>query len=207
MIKTILGLDISSSCVGFGVVEWNTETNQISFKDIGYYNPPKKASDTAEDFIEALYQTIKAIQTLINTYSPDYIGIENIVQFMKGKSGANTIITLAAFNRSIGLLCREYLGHSPKFFNVLSIRHGLKFNKALPDKKEMPELVAKHLGITFPWTLNKRQNHIVENYDAADGMAVALFHAQNLAGILPKKKPKKPKKPKKVKKIKTNEVK
>ena len=154
MRKTILGLDISSSTVGYGILEWETDTNKLTFQDIGYYKPNKKDFETAEGFIESLSQTRNAIQTLLDIYHPEYIGIENIVKFMKGKSSADAIITLAAFNRTLGLLCRDYLGHSPSFFNVLSIRHGLKLNKALPDKKEMPKLVAKHLGITFPWTLN-----------------------------------------------------
>jgi hypothetical protein len=101
---------------------------------------------------------------------------------MAGKSTAQTIIMLTTFNRMTGLLCYDYLGHSPKLYSVMTIRHGLKLNKIFPKKEQMPELVAKHLGITFPYETNKKGKIKVENYDKADGMAVALYYAFVLSG-------------------------
>ena len=110
---------------------------------------------------------------------------------MKGKSTAKTIIMLTTFNRMICLTSYDYLGSSPKLYSVMTIRHGLKTGKELPKKEEMPALVAQHLGITFPYEYNKKGNIKVESFDKADGMAVALYHARFLAGMVKSKGKKK----------------
>lgn len=73
-------------------------------------------------------------------------------------------------------------GRAPEFYNVMTIRHGLKLTKDLPKKEDMPTLVAQHLGITFPYEYNKLGNVKVESMDKADGMAVALYQALSLSG-------------------------
>ena len=62
--------------------------------------------------------------------------------------------------------------------NVLKIRRTLNEKKGLPSKEEMPELVAKILDIDFPYIKNKKDKLIVENFDVADGIAVALAWAK-----------------------------
>ena len=110
---------------------------------------------------------------------------------MKGKSTAKTVITLTTYNRMIGLVAYDYLAKAPEMFNVMSIRHGLKLNKKLPSKQEIPELVSKHLGITFPYEYKKTGKLKVENEDKADGTAVALYYAFLLSGKIVKKGKKK----------------
>ena len=51
----------------------------------------------------------------------------------------------------------------------------------------MPELVAKHLGITFPYRLCKKGKIQVESYDMADGIAVALYYAFIITGQVKQK--------------------
>jgi hypothetical protein len=96
----------------------------------------------------------------------------------------------------VGLLAFDYLKRSPELFNVMSIRHGLKLDKDLPKKEDMPELVAQHLGISFPYEYNKKGKSKTENEDKADAIAVALYYAFILSGkiIRKQKKPKKSKK-------------
>ena len=74
----------------------------------------------------------------------------------------------------------------------MTIRHGLKFDKIFPKKQDMAELVAKHLGITFPYEYDKKGKVKVESFDKADGVAVALYYAFVLTGkiIRKAKKPK-----------------
>ncbi|MCP6726354.1 hypothetical protein NL526_30315, partial [Klebsiella pneumoniae] len=76
--------------------------------------------------------------------------IEDLIKFMT-KSTATTVVVLTTFNRMVCLLAYDYLKKQPELFNVMSIRHALKLNKILPKKEEMPELVAKHLEIKFPY--------------------------------------------------------
>lgn len=187
MSKRILGLDVSSSTIGYSILELD-DLNNIKFITCDYIKPKKKG-----DIFERLISTKKSIADIIAKYKPDYIGIENIIEFMKGASGAKTIILLALFNRTVGLAAYDYLGRSPELFNVMQIRHGLKLSKLLPKKEEMPELVAKHLGIKFPYTYKKNGDITTESYDMADGVAVALYYAFILNGkiILKDKKGKK----------------
>lgn len=186
----ILGFDISSTTYGWAVLK--IENNNISYIDSGYFKPPKDGS-----IIERLAKTRDTINNLLKQYDPDCIGIENIVEFMKGHSTAKTIIMQTSFNRMTCLAGLDFLKNKnnniPELFSVLSIRHGIKLNKILPKKEDIPDLVAKHLNITFPWQYKKMrgktaQKPVVENYDRADAIAVALYYALILTGKIKKKK-------------------
>jgi Holliday junction resolvasome RuvABC endonuclease subunit len=180
MKKTILGFDCSSTTIGWCSLEVDIDTKEITYLDSGYHKVIKKGSIT-----ERLVHTRIFINSLLQKVKPDLIGIEQIIEFMKGKSTAKTIIMLTTFNRALALICHDYLNKSPEFFNVMSIRHSLKLTKVFPKKEEMPELTAHHFKIQFPYEKNKKGNLKPENYDRADGMAVALHHAFTL--IKPKK--------------------
>jgi Holliday junction resolvasome RuvABC endonuclease subunit len=184
--KTVLGFDISSTTIGWCAL--NLDDDKISIIKYDYIKPLKNGT-----IIERIVDTRNKIKKIIESIKPDHIGIEDIIQFMQGKSTAKTIITLTTFNRMIGLLAYDYLNKSPELFSVMTIRHGLKINNTLPKKEEIPELVAKHLGITFPYQLNKKGKIKVENYDMADGIAVALYYSLKLSGKLKPKKQKKTK--------------
>jgi Holliday junction resolvasome RuvABC endonuclease subunit len=184
--KTVLGFDASSTTIGYCVLSLDETTNDISFVKAGYIKPLKKGT-----IIERIVDTRNKVQKVIVDSQPDHIAIEEIIQFMKGKSTAKTIIMLTTFNRMICLTAYDYLGNSPVLYSVMTIRHGLKFGKDFPKKEEMPAPVAQHLGITFPYEYNKKGNIKVESYDKADGIAVALYHARVLSGIVKPKGKKK----------------
>lgn len=177
MVKTILGFDASSTTIGYCILSWDETTNNISFVNAGYIKPPKKGS-----IIERIVETRNQVEKVITAAQPDYIAIEEIIQFMKGKSTAKTIIMLTTFNRMICLASYDALSKEPKLYSVMTIRHGLKTGSDLPKKEDMPALVAQHLGITFPYEHNKKGAIKVESYDKADGIAVALYHAFALSG-------------------------
>lgn len=195
MIKRILGFDISSTCIGYCVLEWDDVTNIVTYKLMNNHKPMK-----SDNMLERLFKTKEVINKIIKEHKPHYIAIEDIIQFMQGASSAKTIITLAVFNKMIGLACYDYLGHAPELFNVMQIRHGLKTDKELPKKEDMPELVSKHLGFTFPYIYKKNGKIADESGDMADGVAVALYYSFILTGkiILKVKKPKKKKGSKKI---------
>lgn len=182
MAKTILGFDASSTTIGYSILSWDETTNDITFVKAGYIKPKKKGT-----IIERIVDTRNQVQKIIVDAKPDYISIEEIIQFMKGKSTAKTIIMLTTFNRMICLTAYDYLGKEPTLYSVMTIRHGLKLTPDLPKKEDMPALVAQHLGITFPYEYNKKGAIKVENYDKADGIAVGLYHARALAGLVKSK--------------------
>jgi len=187
MVKKVLGFDISSKTIGWCLLEINDQ-NKIRLVQSSYLKPKKEGH-----IIDRLVDTRNHIQSIIQDTKPDYIGIEEIIQFMKGSSTAATITVLTSFNRMVGLVAHDYLGHAPEMFNVMSIRHGLKTSKKLPAKENIPKLVSKHLKFKFPWeyvTEGKAKGKIRdENYDMADGIAVALYYAFILTDKI-KKKPK-----------------
>jgi len=184
MIK-VLGFDVSSTTIGYSILEID-HNDEINYVHANYLKPIKKGTIT-----ERIVDTRNKIEDIIKKVNPDYIAIEDIIQFMQGKSTAKTIIMLTTFNRMICLCAYDYLKRAPELFSVMTIRHGLKLDKQLPKKEDMPELVAKHLRIKFPYEKNKKGNLKVENYDKADGIAVALYYAMKLSGKIKRKGKKK----------------
>ncbi len=190
----ILGIDCSSKTIGYSVLE--IIDNKIQFISTNHLKPIK-----SDSIIERLAHTRDQINLIINNIKPDYIGIEEIISFMKGSSTAKTIITLTSFNRMIGLCAFDYLKRAPELFNVMSIRHGIKLNKIFPAKEDIPYVLEHHLNIKFPFIYNKKQQIKEESLDQADSLAVALYYAFILTNkIRPKSKPKLKPKSKKVKK-------
>lgn len=163
----VLGLDASTNTIGISIIDYD-ELGNLSLIDKLFYKPPKKGHP-----IERLAFTKLAISNLIDKYNPDHIAIEDIILFMKGKSTAKTTTSLAALNRTVGLAAYEKTGKPPTLLNVLTIRHAIKLKK-LPSKEEIPDVVAERLGFKWEWMKNKNGKIIAENFDVADGIAVAL---------------------------------
>lgn len=175
----VLGFDVSSSTIGFGVIDYDGY-GQYKLIDSGYFKPNKKVS-----LFKSLELVKADVYNLIKKHNPDDIAIEDVVQFMAKKSTARTIITLAVYNRTVGLTCYEIHGKEPSLWSVMAIRHKLKLNKQFPPKEDMPNIIEKHLNITFPWITKivkkkgkaPEKKICVESYDVADGICVALYHA------------------------------
>lgn len=193
MKKKILGIDCSSTTIGLGLLEWDDETNLITFIKSSHHKPKKEGN-----LIERIKLSRDFITKFIDDHQPDYIAVEEILQFVQGKSTAKTIIMLTTFNRMVCLVSYDYLKRAPELFNVMSIRHGLKLAKEAPKKEEMPELVSKHLGITFPYIYKKTGKIADETYDQADSIAVALYYSFVLSSKIIRKAPAKKKAKKKL---------
>lgn len=167
----VLGFDASSTTIGVSVIDYDDVGMQLVYCD--YFKPPKKGE------IFARLSAVRAfVFEMLDTYKPDDVALEDIVLFMKGRSSAKTITTLAVLNRTVGLAVFNHFGKEPKLLNVRTIRSQLKINNVTPKKEDMPENVATHLGIAFPYryiSKGKTKGKIaVESYDMADGTAVSL---------------------------------
>ena len=172
MSKTrVLGFDISSTTIGWCHLEVDNSNKTIEYKKMGYIKPSKVGT-----IMERIVKTRDEVVELIFKINPDEIGIEDLIKFMP-KSTATTVVVLTTFNRMICLIAHDFLHKQPELFNVMSIRHALKLNKDLPKKEDMPDLVAKHLGITFPYEYDKKGKVKEVSRDMADGVAVALYHS------------------------------
>ena len=172
MKQRILSLDASSTTIGFAVLEHN-DGKRIKLIHHGHWKPPKKGT-----LFERLSEIKNWFLILLKSWKPDEFVIEDIIQHLAGGSGAKTIILLAVLNRTIGLAYYDETGKEPNLLNVMKIRHSLKRNKKLPSKEDIPELVADHLRIKFPYsvriTKNGEKKIRTESYDVADAIAVGL---------------------------------
>lgn len=173
--RTFLGIDCSTKTIGYTVIETDDQYNNPKIVICSFIKPPKKGNR-----FEKIVETQKMIQDILKKYKIDICGIEEIIQFMKGGSGAKTIIALARINTSVGLTCYNYLSHSPLMCNVMAIRHGIKLDKELPKKEEIPALIEKILGINFPYVKDKAGEIAEESFDAADSCAVGLYTIKHL---------------------------
>jgi Holliday junction resolvasome RuvABC endonuclease subunit len=167
----IAGFDVSSHTVGFSVIDTSFTPPKVVI--CSYFSPPKKGT-----YVERIKETQDKITEICQEYKPDEIAIEEILQYVRGKSGAKTIIALARFNCAVALAAYAYTGVSPTFYSVLKIRHAVKLTKKFPDKLEIPSIMTKRLKFKFPTVYMKKKptKVAVETYDAADSLAVALTH-------------------------------
>lgn len=165
----ILGFDVSSACIAYCLLQLHNDS--ITLTTIHYFKPLKKGT-----IFERLESTRDKVRQILEKETPDAIAIEDIVSYMPGKSNANTIITLALFNRAVGSEAYRYLGKPPSMWSVMAIRHAVKLDKALPSKEDMPSIIERRLGIAFPYRTNRKKNIAVESYDMADAASVALCH-------------------------------
>jgi len=164
----ILGLDVSSSTIGWGLIKNN------KLIDYGHIKPLK--SDF--NIFERLNDINLQIKKLLNKHKPEYIVIEDILLFMPKKSSAQTITTLAIFNRTVGLTCYNYLEKPPELIPAPTIRKIIrhKYNIDALKKEDIPQVINTHLG-NFHIELKIKGKKAGQPkdyiYDQADGIAAA----------------------------------
>lgn len=166
----IMGFDVSSSTVGWAVLDVTKQG--IKYHQSGWFKPSKKGHVFAN-----LTDLQTQILTLLQHHRPDKIAIEDLVQYMPKMSSAATIIKLAIYNRLVGLTAFEFLQAPPELYSVMAIRHGIKLNKQLPAKEDIPVLVEQRLQIKLTTQFKKTGSVRPEKFDEADAIACALFCA------------------------------
>lgn len=180
-IECLLGLDISTSCIGICILEIKTGQlmvlDHIDLKSKKFDNEYKKA-----DFVKTQLEQI---------ITPEYYKIENIYieeavkMFGKGFSSAGTITTLNRFNGIISYLIYGLYNNVPKMINVRSARAklGIKVNqnikKQVSSKQQVFEQVMA-LNPNITWITHiakngKLKGQIVydkENFDRCDAFVI-----------------------------------
>jgi len=190
--KIIMGLDASSSTIGISIIKIEDEKPILIYVD--HYKPPKKGS-----IFERLATIKKYILSKFDEFSPDEVIIEEFIQFLKGSSGASTIIILALVNRTIGLTLYEYSEKEPIMVNVNTVRSVIRPENYIGRvmKESVPEVVEGILGIKLEKLYGKKGKFLDENYDRADSIAVGLSYIlSNSVEKSIKKKTKRSRKPK-----------
>ena len=171
--KKILGLDISSSTIGYSVMEYDEDS--YALKEHGHIKPIK--SDKGTLAFRASH-TISVLEELFKKINPDCVAFEDYVnKFSKGRSTARTIIVLSVFNESASIACIRALGFEPSKYPVVTIRSKLSklSGLSISSKEECFDFI-KNSFSDFSLLLDKKSNIKEESLDEADSIAVCLTH-------------------------------
>lgn len=172
--KKVLSLDISSSTIGWALIEYNKE--EINLLEYGYIKPPKKKRGSLS---LRLSKTVDMITELIADTHPDEVAVEDYARkFSKGRSTANTIIILSTFNETVCLTAFRIMSKDVFRYPVATIRShvGKLFETKIVSKDDVfPEIVKK--SKIFKVELNRNNNTKKESGDVADAIACGLTHA------------------------------
>ena len=175
----ILGLDISTSCTGWCVLD--KDKFSIGFIDL-----------SKEKCVFKKAQMVKEKISNINIFNDiRHVFIEeNLQSFRSGFSSANTLSKLARFNGIVSYLCFDEFSIEPIFLNVNSARKhlGIKIEKEKACGNSTKEQVLRWVvtdttGRDFSWpekTLKSgpRKGMVILDpkcYDMADAYVIAKF--------------------------------
>jgi len=176
----VLSLDISTTTIGIAVC---SDQDKLTTEHLTYYKPSAKLSG-----LDKLLETKSDIMSIASKLSFDQIAIEDIAEHMAHASNSKTIISLAVMNRTVALALLERFKIHPKFYNVNSIRAGIKPKgyAGKLSKEDVPMAIEQLTGSSFLWEY-KKEKKTKENYDMADAAAVGLFHLKQCAILTDKK--------------------
>lgn len=174
---TILGLDVSSTCTGYGLL--GVEGSTITIVEHGTIKPLKK---DGYHIVERLDDIAKQVSVLCDRLKPDYCCIEESVQFMKGRTSANTIITLSVFNKAAALQAFRSIGKIPLLLLPVSIRSRIRkfLNLEKIEKEDIPDILKDFFGENAFKVVKYRKRGknkgapVSSAFDEADGCAAAL---------------------------------
>lgn len=113
----ILGIDISTTTVGFAIID---SAGKLIKADYVYLH-------LLNDLYEKANVVKESLHKLKNEYDIKRIAIEqNMMGFRRGASSAQTIITLARFNGIISYIVQEMFAIQPAMLSVTVARKSLK---------------------------------------------------------------------------------
>ena len=171
--KTVLGLDISSSTIGWSILEYSDQA--ITLKEYGNIKPPKSSKGSLAYRASVAYDEV---YSFLLDKNPDTVAVEAYAnKFPAGKSTARTIIVLSVFNELMAIASLKSLDREPIRYAVSTIRASLGkiAGYKVSSKEDVFEFIKKYF-IEFNLRENRSGNIAKECYDEADAIAVALTH-------------------------------
>jgi len=180
--ERLLALDISSSTIGWSVLE--RDANNITLIDYGHIKPPTKAKAAKAGFGYSyrLNEIAKAIFELVQSIQPDTVVVEDYAKkFSSGRSSANTIIVLATVNEVVSLTCFQATGKEVIRIPVTKLRSVVKKQHQVDVKdKDDAMKLCKNIFKNFKTVNNRNGNTKKECYDESDSILVGLgYHIIN----------------------------
>ena len=181
--KVILGLDISTSCIGWCLLR----TSDGSLVGAGHI--PLK---NLKCMFAKAQRAHEALAEVADSHAVEAIAIEeNLQAFRPGFSSAKTLITLARFNGIVSWLSYKCTNLQPDFINVNHARKsvGLKIDRksTLTTKEQVFEWAKVNGMADFPWPTRMlksgpRRNHVIFDdccYDISDAFVIAKAYVNN----------------------------
>ena len=167
--KSVLSLDISSSVIGWSLIEFDSSKEIL--KKYGNIKPKK-----SPNIEEKLKYTEKEITKLIEDTNPDFFAVESYAnKFSKGRSTARTIMVLSVFNEFINYLIYKNTGKVSNRFAVVTVRSQISkmIGKKIVSKDEVFDNVKNYFK-NYNIVYNRNNNVKKECYDEIDSIAVGL---------------------------------
>ncbi len=162
----ILGLDISTSIIGWCLLE-----NDGTYRDIGYVDLHKCA-----DLYEKLDMFVALVDKISKQKVPTIYVEEPLKMFMKNASMAQTIALLQRFNGMCCAVLYNWLDIQPKLINPMTARStcGIKVPRGINTKECVLQQVRER-GIIpdSKWELKRTGNPKDHCFDQADAWVVA----------------------------------
>lgn len=138
----ILGLDLSTSCTGYTIIEQETkQTIVCEHIDLKKEN----------NLFSKINKVLTSLKVMFETYSINQVFIEeSLMLFSVGKSSAKTISTLIKFNGIISFLIENEFKIKPIHIAATSARKicGIKIEKG---KKKAKEQVLEYMKENEKW--------------------------------------------------------
>ena len=201
----ILGLDVSTSCVGVcilddaakpGVIDPDSYHFQIKWLDRIEF----KGCKTFWDKVDRVEEYLRSLET---GHHIARIAIEEpLMGFRPGMSSAQTISMLLRFNGIVSQLARKQFNVEPEYVSANHARKvcGIKLQRTAVAGMSQKEQVFKHMSENdlknFPWPIKKNGQVADWSRDACDAYVIARSAQVNGPTHAPVKKPKKAAKPK-----------
>lgn len=171
----ILGLDISTSCTGWCIIDSaDSRLLKIGFIDLSKEKQFLSKADIVRESLIVLLESHDIKDIFIE---------ENLQAFRPGFSSAKTLMTLARFNGIVSYICKRDLCIEPQFINVNIARKvlGLKLDRKskLSTKEQVFEWVDSKVDTEWPVKVlksgpRKGLSIISPNcYDMADAYVIA----------------------------------
>ena len=173
----ILGLDISTSCTGWCLVDANGNLVKMGYISLQKENSPfAKASKVK-----------RTLSELNINHNIERICIEeNLQAFRPGLSSAKTLLTLARFNGVVSYLAQDEFCIIPEFINVNTARKslGIKIVKGKKAEKSTKDQVLEWVDSqlkTYDWPVKilksgpRKGQTVLESscYDMADAYVIS----------------------------------
>jgi len=158
----ILGLDISSSIVGYCVLDEDENILEIFYIDLR----------KIEDLFDKANYVLQKLFIIKDYYNITKVGIEDFLQkFAFGKSSIKTIIKLSQINTLVSYVIFTNFGMRPVFFNSRSARK-IVLGKSYSKEETFQIISQKYNSVNWP----KKRNgaYADQAYDMSDSLIISL---------------------------------